>query len=54
MCATCGCGKKTAPKKAAAKKSSKKALTPKQQKLDVAKPKGKLTGADFSKLRKGK
>lgn len=44
MCATCGCGKKTA------KKSATKAMTGKQKKLDVNKN-GKLEGSDFAALR---
>jgi hypothetical protein len=38
---------------AAKKKPVKKALSPKQQKLDVDKD-GKLEGSDFKALRKGK
>jgi hypothetical protein len=46
MCATCGCGKKTA------KKSAKK-MSPKQAELaGAAAPKGKITGADFKALKK--
>lgn len=43
MCATCGCGKKTA----------KKAMSPKQKKIaKAANPKNKITGADFKALKK--
>ena len=55
MCMTCGCGKKPAKKaakKAPAKKAASKPLVGKQNNLDVAAPKGKLTGADFKALRK--
>ena len=48
MCATCGCGKKTAKK--AAKKAPAKKMVGKQSKLDVTKN-GKIDGGDFSKLR---
>lgn len=49
MCATCGCGKKTAAKKTA-KKAAKKPLSPKQKKIaSAAAPKDKITGADFKK-----
>lgn len=43
MCATCGCmGSK-----------SKKKMSPKQEKLaGAAKPKGRITGADFKALKK--
>jgi hypothetical protein len=44
MCATCGCGKKTAKK--AAKKSTSKPLVGNQSKLDMDKN-GKLNKKDF-------
>jgi len=44
MCATCGCGKKTAKK-----------MSPKQANLAAAaNPKNKITGADFKALKSAK
>jgi hypothetical protein len=58
MCAACGCGKKKGQpgygKGKPAKKKSSKPLTGNQSKIDVAPPKGKITGADFKKLGKKK
>jgi hypothetical protein len=52
MCAACGCGKKKG-EPGFGKGPKKKAMSPKQKKLDVDKD-GKLEGSDFAALRKKK
>ena len=54
MCKSCGCGCSKPGCKGACQKGSKK-LSPKQKKIaGAADPKGKITGADFKALKKGK